>query len=79
MMSTSPFIRKETFFFVNYCYKITVNDFIKNGSFVIGISGNILKHCQTEHINANQLMKTEFTPCIGMRTHWIRFSYFQLD
>ena len=39
-MCTSPLIRIETIFFVNYCYKITVNHFIKKGSFVIGLSGN---------------------------------------
>ena len=37
MMCTSPLIRIEAFFFVTYCYKISVNGLKKNGSFVIGI------------------------------------------
>ena len=28
----------------------------------------LLKHCQTEHINASQLLKSDFTPRICMRT-----------
>ena len=62
MIYTSPFIRVETFFFINYCNKITVNGFIKNGSFLIGISGNnitrhFLKKIQKKIVNVTRKEK----------------------
>ena len=62
MIYTSPFIRVETFFFVNFYNKYTVNGFIKNGFFLIRISGknitrHFLKKIQKEIVNVTRKEK----------------------